>query len=41
MNLQYFIQKKSNSKHNTKDVPCEGVENNTIVAVYDDERDYC
>lgn len=41
MHLQYFIQKKSSSKHNTKDVPCEGIHNNIIIAVYHDERDLC
>jgi hypothetical protein len=41
MHLQYYIQKKSaRGPKNTKDVACEGLENNTIVAVFEDETEF-
>jgi len=42
MHLQYYIQKMSpSSNKHTKDISCEGVENNTIVAVYEHEYELC
>jgi len=41
MHLQYYIATKTKSKANTRDIPCEGIQNGTIMGVFDKEEEFC
>ena len=41
MHLQYFMQKRGKTRANFKDVPCEGVQSGSVLAVFEFDDEFC
>lgn len=41
LNLQFLVAGKGQNKNHYKEITCDGVQGNQIIAVFQNEQDYC